>query len=53
MTSMTSTSSTTATRRHGARREWGPAKHDPEHPLHTRGAAVDLRDASGTRPDDN
>ncbi len=39
--------------------EWGPAQHDPEHPLHPgRGAdavqeALDLRDNGGERPDDN
>lgn len=36
--------------------EWGPAKHNPEHPLHrdldTLGA-VDLRDGDAGRPDDN
>lgn len=34
--------------------EWGPAQHDPEHPLN--GAvqlALDLRDNRGERPDDN
>lgn len=40
--------------------EWGPAKHDPEHPLHRAGfgtgAALDgtvLRDGDDRRPDDN
>jgi hypothetical protein len=33
--------------------DWGPAKHDPEHPLHPRAQALDLRDAAGDRPDDN
>ena len=41
--------------------EWGPAKHDPEHPLHrpelhhagdTR-VGTALRDADDRRPDDN
>lgn len=36
--------------------EWGPAKHDPEHPLHRPAddaAATVLRDADDARPDDN
>ena len=46
--------------------EWGPAAHDPEHPLNgsttsassraSNGAlqvALDLRDNGGERPDDN
>lgn len=39
--------------------EWGPAKHDPDHPLRrsSGGAAawgtVDLRDGDESRPDDN
>ncbi len=44
--------------------DWGPAKHDPEHPLHrdrpesrrtaTRSAtATALRDDDEPRPDDN
>jgi hypothetical protein len=39
--------------------EWGPAAHDPEHPLHggsTQSAlqtSLDLRDNGGERPDDN
>jgi hypothetical protein len=39
--------------------EWGPAAHDPEHPLHNAPAqtaaqtALDLRDNGGERPDDN
>ncbi|TYL52147.1 hypothetical protein FXB39_07055 [Nocardioides sp. BGMRC 2183] len=49
--------------------EWGPAKHDPEHPFRRdgargrnalqaafgagNGAALDLRDADENRPDDN
>ncbi len=38
--------------------EWGPAQHDPEHPLNTmtNGAlqtSLDLRDNGGERPDDN
>ncbi|CUR56532.1 conserved hypothetical protein [metagenome] len=39
--------------------EWGPAAHDPEHPLHSGSAAsalqtsLDLRDNGGERPDDN
>ena len=36
--------------------EWGPAKHNPEHPFHRDlGAldAVDLRDGDAGRPDDN
>lgn len=38
---------------------WGPAKHDPEHPLHRDAepafafAGTALRDADGDRPDDN
>lgn len=41
--------------------DWGPAKHDPEHPLH-RGSATALqeafnptalRDDDAPRPDDN
>ncbi|WP_158296507.1 hypothetical protein [Nocardioides albidus] len=39
-------------------REWGPAKHDPEHPFHlaqldTVVAATDLRDGDDELPDDN
>ncbi len=35
--------------------EWGPAKHDPEHPLAPLAvqAALDLRDNGCPRPDDN
>lgn len=39
--------------------EWGPAAHDPEHPLAppvvvgALQAALDQRDNSGERPDDN
>jgi hypothetical protein len=39
--------------------EWGPAAHDPEHPLHAGPAmtalqmSLDLRDNGGERPDDN
>lgn len=35
--------------------EWGPAKHDPDHPLAQAAvqAALDLRDNGGPRPDDN
>lgn len=39
--------------------EWGPARHDPEHPLHTAlldtdpFGAVALRDGDDARPDDN
>jgi hypothetical protein len=38
--------------------EWGPAQHDPEHPLNGShdGAlqvSLDLRDNGGERPDDN
>ena len=42
--------------------EWGPAAHDPEHPLNggTNSASsgplqvsLDLRDNGGERPDDN
>jgi hypothetical protein len=44
--------------------DWGPAKHDPEHPLHrepadalqaamNRPAGTALRDDDGARPDDN
>jgi len=37
--------------------EWGPAKHDPEHPLRRRPvgspARTALRDADDLRPDDN
>ena len=39
-------------------REWGPAKHDPEHPVHlevleTPAYGIDLRDGDDRRPDDN
>ena len=46
---------TTATRRPAAT-EWGPAKHDPEHPLHRETQdvlATVLRDGDAARPDDN
>ena len=35
--------------------EWGPAQYDPENPQSTEAvqAALDLRDNSGQRPDDN
>lgn len=35
--------------------EWGPAKHDPDHPMnaHAGHTAVDLRDTGAERPDDN
>ncbi len=35
--------------------DWGPAKHNPEHPLHRDSprAGLDLRDAADERPDDN
>jgi hypothetical protein len=33
------------------RLDWGPARLDPEHPLHPGG--LDLRDDAGQRPDDN
>jgi hypothetical protein len=35
--------------------EWGPAKHDPDHPISPSAvqAALDLRDNGGPRPDDN
>ncbi|WP_258236377.1 hypothetical protein [Nocardioides campestrisoli] len=35
--------------------EWGPARHDPEHPqsLQALQTALDLRDNGGPRPDDN
>jgi hypothetical protein len=37
--------------------EWGPAAHDPEHPLNFTYAALqaslDLRDNGGLRPEDN
>jgi len=45
--------------------DWGPAKHDPEHPLHrsnhsdtlqdafNRTAGTALRDDDDARPDDN
>jgi hypothetical protein len=39
--------------------EWGPAAHDPEHPLNPGSAqgalqaSLDLRDNGGERPDDN
>ena len=41
--------------------EWGPAAHDPEHPLNggtnadgaSNGVSLDLRDKGGERPDDN
>ena len=62
MFTQTSTQSRTATSadRHDARPEWGPAKHDPEHPLHidrydafATPTGPDLRDAAFARPDDN
>ncbi|MBM9459218.1 hypothetical protein JK386_04835 [Nocardioides sp. zg-536] len=36
-------------------REWGPAKHDPDHPLrsHTAAGVAVLRDGDDARPDDN
>ncbi len=47
--------------------DWGPAKHDPEHPLHRptnsllqtavdrrdHRVGLDLRDEAAARPDDN
>lgn len=38
--------------------EWGPAKHDPDHPFHldvleTPAYGTDLRDGDDRRPDDN
>ncbi|UMG93101.1 hypothetical protein [Nocardioides sp. TF02-7] len=42
--------------------DWGPAKHDPEHPLHRRttdalqaafNGGTALRDDDASRPDDN
>jgi hypothetical protein len=48
--------------------DWGPAKHDPEHPMHRQPATgplqvaidrrdhrvgLDLRDDDASRPDDN
>lgn len=33
------------------RLDWGPARRDPEHPLHPRG--LDPRDEAVERPDDN
>ena len=35
--------------------EWGPAKHDPDHPRNAAAlqAALDLRDNGAERPDDN
>ena len=35
--------------------EWGPARHNPEHPHSTQAlqAFLDLRDAESQRPDDN
>jgi hypothetical protein len=35
--------------------EWGPAQHDPDHPMHSGAlqASLDLRDNGGERPDDN
>ncbi|WP_156392238.1 MULTISPECIES: hypothetical protein [unclassified Nocardioides] len=39
--------------------DWGPARHDPEHPLHSAlldsdpFSAVALRDGDDARPDDN
>ncbi|MFC5729692.1 MULTISPECIES: hypothetical protein [Nocardioides] len=52
---------TTASSRptHADATEWGPAKHDPDHPLRRASAdkialfAVDLRDGDDRRPDDN
>lgn len=44
-------------RTYDARAEWGPAKNDPDHPLHRHHAdgldAVALRDGDDARPDDN
>jgi len=52
------TTTTTTTRFARDAREWGPAKHDPEHPLHlarldTTAAGTDLRDGDAALPDDN
>lgn len=35
--------------------EWGPAKHDPQHPASPNAlqTALDLRDRGGPQPDDN
>ena len=35
--------------------EWGPARHDPDHPQSAEAIqrALDLRDNGGERPDDN
>ena len=59
----TATTTATAARpsqpRRPAAAEWGPAKHDRDHPLHRLTAAeaalgaVDLRDGDESRPDDN
>jgi hypothetical protein len=53
---MFTTTAHTGTGAELATTEWGPAKHDPEHPL--RRALVDslgtaLRDDDDARPDDN
>jgi hypothetical protein len=44
-------STTYATRAATQNLDWGPARLDPEHPLHPGG--LDLRDEAGERPDDN
>jgi hypothetical protein len=48
---------TTAHQRYGAELtgpEWGPAKHDPDHPLRRdRAEGLALRDGDDARPDDN
>lgn len=49
--------STTAFTRTPAPTFWGPAAHDPDHPLHQDAGpfedGFDLRDETDLRPDDN
>ena len=47
-----------STARYRDSREWGPAKHDPDHPFHlaqldTPAWGTALRDGDDARPDDN
>lgn len=55
---MFATASRTNSARYLDSREWGPAKHDPDHPVHletleTPAYGTDLRDGDDQRPDDN
>ncbi len=48
----------TSTARYRDSQEWGPAKHDPDHPFHlarldTPAYGTDLRDGDDALPDDN